>query len=131
MKKRYYLSIFALVFLLTACDLITTPYVLGVGTVTHNEEDYCCVINGNELLVDSLLLDNVEERIFVPPRDGMEVTCFELCGKKYFFEGNANPQKIKNIFFINDPNKGNLSLPTFIAVLAIIYFSEALDSNPE
>ena len=89
MKKWYILCSLALCCVFIGCNWITDPYIIGIGIVEKNANDkYICKINKKEVVVDSLLINDINERVFVPPyKEGMTVTQFRLGYWDYFFEG--------------------------------------------
>lgn len=127
MKKWYILYSLALCCVFIGCNWITDPYIIGIGVVEKNANDkYICKINKKEVVVDSLLINDINERVFVPPyKEGMTVTQFRLGYWDYFFEGEADAKTIKRVFFSKDSNGGDITLKTFISIIAIFF----IDTN--
>ena len=113
--KNYFLSLLLLA-IFSSCDFLTTPYVVGSGTISFDEHNgYTCKIDNMTIKVDSVLTNNTKKRTFTQPQEGQTVTLFLLSSKQYLCNGIASSQEIKNCFFSIE----EVETYTVIAVLVI------------
>ena len=105
---KHYFFILLLLVTFSGCDWYADPYVIGSGQIQFDEQQgYICIMEKSTTIVDSVLCNNTQTRLFTSPQTNQTVTSFMLGGKQYFFDGIATSKEIKKSFFAGLEFVGN------------------------
>ena len=130
--KHFYFLIAIVSLLFSSCDWRRDPIVLGHGCVEINEDNkFVCSISGDLLPIDSVLFTDGIEKIYTAPHAAQKVTYFSIGKNKYFYDGIADAEEIKDVYFIDDNLNGDLNFCLLMVILIFIYGYTSCTENDE
>ncbi len=120
--KRFYLLLVVALLLFSSCDWRRDPQIVGYTPIELNEKnEFVCFIEDVAIPVDSILLANETEKIYDRPYIGQYVTCFTIGNHTGFYEGIANADEIKKVYFIGDTVSSSINFFIVFMVVILLY----------